>query len=326
MSFPKITIRDVFYARKTISPYLKPTPLHQYHGLSELMNAEVFVKHENHQPVGAFKVRGGVNLIASLSPEEWQRGVMTASSGNHGQSIAYASKLFGVRATIFLPENANPIKAKAISSFGAEVVYHGRDFDDARIHCEKTAKKTGARFISSGDEPKLIAGVGTYSLEIVEALPDVDTIIVPVGGGSGVSGCCIVAKTINPNIRVLGVQAEKAPSAYLSWKERRRVESKMETFAEGLATRAPFDLPQSIMQEHLDDFLLVSENEMRHAMLLLIEHTRNLPEAAGAAALAAALKIKESLIEKKVVLVMSGGNITLDQLQELIRWRSKSTR
>jgi threonine dehydratase len=217
-----------------------------------------------------------------------------------------------------LPENANSVKAEAIRSLGAEIVFHGRDFDEAREFAELQAKQTGTRFISSGNEPLLIAGVATYALEIVASLPEVETIIAPVGGGSGVSGCCIVAKTINPNIRVIGVQAEKAPSAYLSWKAGQRVEAKMETFAEGLATRAPFDLPQSIMRTLLDDFILVSEDEMRESIRLLIEHTRNLPEAAGAASLAAALKLKTNLVGKNVVLVMSGGNITLSQLREVL--------
>ncbi|MDZ7363119.1 MAG: threonine/serine dehydratase [candidate division KSB1 bacterium] len=313
-----ITITDVLKARQIIAPYLQPTPIYHYHGLSQLLGAKTCVKHENHQPVGAFKVRGGINLIANLSPEERQRGVITASSGNHGQSIAFASRFFGVRATIMLPENANPVKVEAIRAMGAEIVFHGRDFDDAREFAELQASRTGARFISSGDEPLLIAGVGTYALEIIERLPEVETIIVPVGGGSGVAGCCIVAKTINPSIRVIGVQAEKAPSAYLSWKAGHRVEAKMETFAEGLATRAPFDLPQSIMRELLDDFILVSEDEMRQAILLLIEHTRNLPEAAGAASLAAALKFKPSLAGKTLALVVSGGNITLGQLREVL--------
>lgn len=313
------TIQDVFKARQTIAPHLQPTPLRHYHGLSHLLGVKVYVKHENYNPTGAFKVRGGINLIANLSNEERQRGVITASSGNHGQSIAFASQLFGVRATIMLPENANPVKAEAIRNMGAEIVFHGGDFDEAREFAESQAQKTSARFISSGNEPLLIAGVATYALEIVESLPEVETILAPVGGGSGVSGCCIVAKTINPNIRVIGVQAEKAPAAYLSWKAGQRVEAKMETFAEGLATRAPFDLPQSIMRELLDDFILVGEDEMREAMRLLIAHTRNLPEAAGAASLAAALKLKTILSDKNVVLVMSGGNVTLNQLRELLK-------
>lgn len=321
MSFPKITLADVFKARQTIAPYLSPTPLYSYHGLNSLLANQTYIKHENHQPVGAFKVRGGVNLIAHLSQEERKRGVITASSGNHGQSIAFGGKLFGVRARIAMPEHANPAKVDAIRGLGAEVLFHGRDFDEARVFAEQEAERTGARFISSGNEPLLIAGVATYALEIFSALAHFDVIIVPVGGGSGAAGCCLVAKSINPAIRVIAVQAEKAPAAYLSWKSGERVEARMETFAEGLATRVPFDLPQSIMREHLDDFILVDEDEMRAAMLLMLEHTRNLPEAAGAASLAAAFKIKPALKGKRVVLIMSGGNLALGQLRELMIWK-----
>lgn len=323
MTFPKITLADVLKARQVLAPYLAPTPLYSYHGLNKLLEAETYIKHENHQPVGAFKVRGGINLVAHLSAEERKCGVMTASSGNHGQSVAFASRLFGVRATIVLPEHANPVKVAAIRGLGAEIIFHGRDFDDARIFAEEEARRTQARFINSGDEPLLIAGVATYALEFFSTLAHLDVIIVPVGGGSGAAGCCLVAKSINPKIQVFAVQAEKAPAAYLSWKTGKRVEARMETFAEGLATRVPFDLPQSIMRELLDDFFLVSEDDLRYAMLLLIEHTRNLPEAAGAAALAAALQIKPKLAGKRTVLVMSGGNIALAQLRELMKWQTE---
>ena len=180
------TFQDVLHARQTIAPYLHPTPLHTYQGLSDLVGAGVWVKHENHQPVGAFKVRGGINLIAHLSDEAKARGVISASTGNHGQSVAYGARLFGVRAVIGMPQGANPGKAAAIRNLGAEIIFHGRDFDEARLHVEELARREGLRYVSSGDEPHLISGVGTYALEIVEALPDVDAIIVPVGGGSGI--------------------------------------------------------------------------------------------------------------------------------------------
>ena len=181
MNIPQPTLQDVLQAKQVIAPYLRPTPLYPYHGLSRLLNAAVYVKHENHQPVGAFKVRGGVNLISQLSSDEKRRGVITASSGNHGQSIAFASQLFGVQARIVLPAGANPVKVEAIRAMGAETIFHGKDFDDARVHAEALAQAQGARFINSGDEPLLIAGVGTYALEIMEALPAVEVIIVPVG-------------------------------------------------------------------------------------------------------------------------------------------------
>jgi threonine dehydratase len=321
------TLEDVLQARKTIAPYLRPTPLYFYRGLSDLVGAEVWVKHENHQPVGAFKVRGGINLMAHLSDEEKARGVITASTGNHGQSIAFGARLFGVRAVIGMPEGANPGKVAAIRNLGAEILFHGRDFDDARLHVEELARREGMTFVSSGDEPHLIAGVGTYALEILEALPDVEAICVPVGGGSGAAGVCTVVKSMVPqmangtlqkSIEVIGVQAAAAPAAYLSWKEKRRVEAKMETFAEGLATRAPFDLPQAVLCRHLDDFVLVSEDELKEAVILMLEQTHNLAEGAGAAALAGALKIRDRLKGKKVVLVQSGGNMSRAKLKEIL--------
>ncbi len=314
----KITLVEVFEARRVLAPYLNPTPLYSYPGLRHLLGTTTFVKHENHQPVGAFKVRGGIVFMSKLSAEVRGRGVITASTGNHGQAIAYAARLFDVAATIVVPQGANPVKVEAIRAMGANLVFHGKNFEEARHFAEAHARETGGRFISSGDEPWLIAGAGTITLEIIAALPEVGTIIVPVGGGSGAAGCCIVAKTINPQIRVIGVQAEKAPAVYLSWKSRGRVAARIETFAEGLATAAPFDLPLAIMLEHLDDFVLVSEEEMRQAIRLLIEQTRNLPEAAAAAPLAAALKIKAALAPRPLVLVMSGGNLTLQQLQQVL--------
>jgi len=192
-------------------------------------------------------VRGGINLVSQLSDEERRRGVIAASTGNHGQSVAYAARLFGVQATIVVPEDANPGKVEAMRGLGAKIVFHGRDFDQARQHCEALAAQRGYRYIHSGNEPLLIAGVATETLEVLEDQPDIEVIIVPIGGGSGAAGACIAAKAINPAIQVIGVQAEKAPAAYRSWKERRLVEARMETAAEGLATRTAFALPQSIL-------------------------------------------------------------------------------
>jgi threonine dehydratase len=266
--WPEPTLADVLEARRRISPHLRPTPLFGYAALNDLVDAKVFVKHENHQPIGAFKVRGGVNLVSQLSPEERKRGVISASTGNHGQSIAYAARLFGVAATICVPENANPVKVAAIRGLGAELVFHGRDFDEAREHCEQLAAERGYRYVHSGNEPLLIAGVATETLEIVEEEPEIDVIVVPIGGGSGAAGACIVAKAINPAIRVIGVQSEAAPAAFLSWKEHRLVEDRMESFAEGLATRTAFELPMRILWQWLDDFVLVSDDEIRAAQAL----------------------------------------------------------
>jgi threonine dehydratase len=312
------TLVDVLEARRRISRHLRPTPLYEYAALSELLDTEVFVKHENHQPVGAFKVRGGVNLVSQLSAEERERGVIAASTGNHGQSIAYAARLFGVPATICVPEAANPVKVASMRGLGAELVFHGRDFDDAREHCERLAGERGFRYVHSGDEPLLIAGVATETLEILEEQPGADVIIVPVGGGSGAAGACIVAQSVKPAVEVIGVQSEAAPAAYRSWKEQRLVEDRMETFAEGLATRTAFELPQRILRQWLDDFVLVSDDEIRAAQALMIETTRNLVEAAGAAPLAAALSLSDELSGKRVALILSGGNASREQLLEVL--------
>jgi threonine dehydratase len=312
-------LADVLEARLRIAPYLRPTPLYGYGVFDELLGAAVFVKHENHLPVGAFKVRGGVNLVSQLGEDERTRGVIAASTGNHGQSIAYAARLFGVRATICVPEKANAVKVASMRALGAELVFHGRDFDDAREHCQHLAAQNGYRYVHSGNEPLLIAGVATGTLEILEEQPAIDAIIVPIGGGSGAAGACVVADAVKPDVAVIGVQSNAAPAAYRSWMEQELVDDEMNTFAEGLATRTPFELPQRIMWKSLDDFVLVSDDEIRAAQKTMIETTRNLVEAAGAAPLAAALKLRERLAGKRVALVLTGGNATRDQLLEVLR-------
>ena len=317
-SFPIPTLDDVRAARDRIAPYLRPTPLYRYPALTELLRTEAWVKHENHQPVGAFKVRGGINLVAQLRQEERERGLITASTGNHGQSIAYAAQLFGLNATVCVPERPNPVKVRAIRALGADVVTHGRDFDDAREHCERLAAEHGYRYVHSGNEPHLITGVATITLEILEQQPEIDVVIVPVGGGSGAAGACIVAKASPSHVEIIGVQSEAAPAAYRSWQAHQLLEDRMQTFAEGLATRVGFELPQRILWQLLDTFVLVSDDEIRKAVLQMIEATRNLVEAAGAAPLAAALTLRDRLANKRVALICSGGNISLPQLKELV--------
>ena len=311
------TFVDVLEAARRIAPHLRPTPLFAYPGLARAVGADVHVKHENHQPVGAFKVRGGVNLVAQLGEEERSRGLIGSSTGNHGQSIAFAARRFGVRAAICVPHGANPVKVAAIRDLGAEVVAHGRDFDEAREHAEQLAADRGMRYVHSGNEPDLIAGVGTQTLEIVEALPSVEVIVVPVGGGSGAAGACLVTRAVNPAIRVIGVQSDAAPAARRAWRDQLLVEDACTTFAEGLATRVAFELPQRILWRDLDDFVLVSDDEIRAAQRTMIEETRNLVEAAGAAPLAAALKLRDELAGHRVALIASGGNVSPQQLREL---------
>ena len=312
------TIRDVYRAKSTIAPYFQRTPLHYSIGLSEYLDAEVYIKHEEYLPLGAFKSRGGINLLSNLSPEEKQRGLITSSTGNHGQSIASAGREFGVRVLIGLPENANPVKVAAMQSLGAELIFHGENFDEAREHCELLAREEGYRYVHAVNEPLLIAGVGTASLEVIEDLPDVDIMMLPLGGGSGIAGACIVAKAIDPAIQVYAVQSEAAPAAYLSWKQGELVDASMETFAEGIATTSGYALPQSIMADLLDDFLLISDDDIRRAIGLLIEKAHTLAEPAGATALAGAVRHAERLRGKKVSITVSGANITADRLAEAL--------
>lgn len=318
-------VSDVLDARRLLRPYLPRTPLHHYPALSQFLGCEAYVKHENHQPIGAFKVRGGINLMARLSEEERRRGVITASTGNHGQSVAYAARLFGVRAIVAMPENANPDKVRAMRHMGAEVIFHGRDFDDAREHVEMLAEREGYRYIHSANEPDLIAGVGTVGLEILEDLPDVDAVIVPVGGGSEASGISIVTKALRPETRVIGVQSDAAPAVYLSWKAGRpQATDFMNTFAEGLATRQGFELTVEILCRNLSDFVLVSDDDIRRAIVWMLTYTHNLAEPAGAAALAAAYKLRERLRGQKVALILSGANITASALREILNHTSAS--
>ena len=312
------TFADVLDAARQIRPYLTPTPLRRYPALERLVGTELHVKHENHNPTGAFKVRGGINLVSRLSDDERRRGVIAASTGNHGQSVAFAARVFGVSAIICAPAAANPVKVEAMQDMGAEVILDGDRYDDSRRNADRLAREHGYRYIHSGDEPLLIAGVGTHTLEVLQEHPRIDTVIVPIGGGSGAAGACIAAKAVNPEIKVIGVQSDQAQSAYLSWKSGSLQDSPNRTRAEGLSTAAPFELPQRIMRRLLDDFVLVSDDEIDAATALMIEKTRTLVEAAGAAALAGALKLRNQLRGRRLALICSGGNISPAQLKALL--------
>ncbi|NOY79891.1 MAG: threonine/serine dehydratase [Kiritimatiellaeota bacterium] len=312
---------DVVDARDFILPYLPPTPLVHCWGLSRLLGCDFYLKCENCQPVGAFKVRGGVNLVGRLSEAEKAVGVIAASTGNHGQSLAFAGRTFGVPVVIYCPEeNVNPAKVQAMRDLGAEVRLHGADFDAAREEVERVVGREGYRYVHSANEPLLIAGVGTMGLEIFAELPDVEVIVVPVGGGSGACGNAIVAKRLNRAVRVIGVQSESAPAAWRGWKRRTLdVEAEMGTPHEGLATRVPFALTMRIMWELLDDFVTVSDAEIDEGIRLIAEHARMVAEGAGAAALAGARKLRDELRGKKVVGILSGGNLPLGRYAAILR-------
>ena len=319
-----VTFEDVLAARQFIGPYLPKTPLVRSEKLSALLDCDYYLKCENVQPIGAFKVRGGVNLVGTTPEEKKRAGIVTASTGNHGQSIAYAGRLFGVRVIIYAPtENVNETKMQAMRALGAEVRLHGRDFDEARLETERVAEREGYLYVHSANEPKLIAGVGTIGLEIFEDLPDVEVIFAPAGGGSCASGNSIVAKHLKPNVQVIAVQSEAAPAMWHAWKNRSLDEyPTMKTEHEGLATRVPFEMPSRILWELLDDFVLATDEEINEAIRLLAVNAKQIAEGAGAASLAGALKLRDQLRGKKVVGILTGGNIPSDRFVKLFAMRS----
>lgn len=314
-----VTFQGVISARRAVYRFLQPTPLIPYPELSTFFGFNAYVKHENHLPTGSFKIRGGLNFMAQLSDEQKERGVTTVTRGNHGQSIALAGKRFGVHTTIVVPYGNNPEKNSAMRAYGAELIEHGVDFDEARELCESMQAEQGRYYLNPLVEPALYHGVGTYSLEIFEELPNLDAIIVPIGGGSGSCGAITVARAIHPEAKIIGVQAENAPSIYLSWKAGKTIQtSSCETIADGLATRVPFDLPLSILNEGIHQIVVVSEDELREAVRMALRYTHNLAEPAAAAPIAAALKLKAELKDQNVVMIMSGANIDTATLKSIV--------
>lgn len=314
------TFADVEAAGRAIRPHLPPTPLVYSEALSERLGCAYHIKCENLQPVGAFKVRGGVRLVGQLAEDGRRAGIISASTGNHGQSLAWAGRRFGVPVLIYGPEaNANAAKVEAMRRLGAEVRLFGRDFDEARLEVERVAAREGQRYVHSANEPDLIAGVGTMGLEIAADLPEVDAVIVPIGGGSGAAGIALALKRLCPEVRLIGVQAQAAPACWQAWQGRSlEVEAGMATRHEGLATRVPFSMTMEILWQALDEFVLVSETEIDAAIALMARYGRLVAEGAGAASLAAAVKMAGALAGLKVVGVLSGGNLPSERLAEVL--------
>jgi threonine dehydratase len=313
-----ITLDDVLQAKTVVYRTIVPTPLLRHPLLDAETGLRIHVKHENHLPTGAFKVRGGLNLVGNFDPDE-RRGVITASTGNHGQSIAMACQREGVPCTVVVPIGNNPEKNAAMRALGATVKEVGADFDTAREHVEQVQRATGLRYVHSANEPKLIAGVATYALEIFEQLPSADVILVPIGGGSGACGCALVRSFLGRRAEVIGIQAEGANAFARSWRSGTRVEdASIATFAEGIATRTTFDLTFGILRAQLDDVVTLTEEELREGVRIALRTTHNLAEGAGAASLAAAVKLRDRLAGRTVVCVMSGGNIDKATLLKIL--------
>ena len=313
------SIADVIGANKIVSPLIHKTPIRQYPELCDLLDADVWVKHENFQILGSFKVRGGIYLAHKVVEEDDINGFITASTGNHGQSIAFAAKISGMPSKVVVPMKANPAKVSSMISLGADVIHHGNTFDESLEFAESLSENEKSfRFVHPANEPYLITGVATYSLEIHENINNVDYLFAPVGAGSGAAGASIVSEVISPKTKVIGSQSESSPAAYLAWKTGKFSHAENKTIAEGLATGHAYEYPINILQKKLNDFVLVSDQEIENSVLSLLKTTRSLVEHAGAATLAAALKLKKEIKSKRVILVLSGSNITLEQLRKLL--------
>jgi len=313
----ELTYADVLAARDTVYRHLPPTPMWSYPQLDAAVGATVFVKHENVQPVGAFKVRGGVTLLAGMSAAERERGTVTYSTGNHAQSLAYASALYDAPCTVVMPATVNPAKAAAVRGWGAEVVLAGDTLEGAQRCAEEQAARTGARLVSPGDTPELLAGVGTLYLEILEAQPDLDAIIAPIGSGTGAGAAAVVAAELAPKCEVFGVQSAASPAGYESWRSGSLERRPNHTRVAGLATGRGYALPQSILRARLADFLLVTDERIAEAQRLLATAAHTLAEGAGAAALAAVLDRPELWAGRRIAIVCTGGNADATELAAL---------
>lgn len=316
---PRVNMLEIFKARHVVEHVLHRTHLTYYQRLSDELGARIYVKHENHLPTNSFKVRGAVNFMARITPEIKQRGLVVATRGNHGLAVAWAAQDKGVFCNIVVPENNNPDTNAAILAYGAQLIEHGSDFYETQDYCDELAENTGYYYLRQGNEPLLITGIATMGLEIFAELPDVDAIIMPIGGGTGCSALAKVIEGINPDVELIGVQAEKMPSFFQSWRQGKKViVPSADTSAEGLAARSVFEIPYMILKDRISDVVLLTEDELLEGVRRSLHYTQNLAEVAGAAALAAAFKIKGKLSGKKVVVIMTGGNLNLQQLARII--------
>lgn len=318
--FP-ISIDDVLSARERLAPYLQPSPLRRYPLLDEAVGHGItlHVKHENHQPTNSFKIRNGLSLMTALSPEERARGVVAASTGNHGQGVAYGAALLGASATICVPGANNPEKNAAMRALGATVVEEGRDYDEAVQVMQRIAREEGRIVAHSTNDPRIIAGAGTMTLEMLEQAGGLDALIVAVGGGSQAVGAITVARQAAPALEIYGVGAAGAPAQHDSWHARRRLTTDaVATIAEGVATRTTYDLTYPALLAGLADFVLVTDAEIGASLRLILSATHNLVEGAGAMGLAAAMKLGSRLAGRRVGIVFCGGNLDTATLRRVL--------
>ncbi len=314
--------QDLEAAASLVGAHILPTPQIAWPQISERVGTTVWVKHENHTPIGAFKVRGGITLM------DWLRqtrpdvcGIITATRGNHGQSQAFAAGAAGLSSTVFIPRNNSAEKNAAMRAFGATIVEHGEDFDEARVEAERRAEDENLFFVPSFHK-ELVRGVATYAVELLTAVPDLDVIYVPIGCGSGICGTIAARNALGARARIVGVVAERAPGAKLSVEAGRVVEtSSANTFADGLAVRVPVQEALEFYSAGVERVVAVDETAIADAMRLYFECTHNVAEGAGAAALAALMQERESVRGKKVAVVLSGGNVDTDVFAAVLNGR-----
>jgi threonine dehydratase len=311
------TFADILRAADLLAGVLPPTPMWHYPALDAVAGATVYVKHENAQPVGAFKVRGGLVLLAGMPAEQRRRGIVAYSTGNHAQSLAYACAAYGAPCTVVMPERVSETKVRAVRALGATVRQEGADLVAAGAVAERIATAEDRTLVTPGDRPELIAGVGTTYLEILRAQPGLDAIVVPIGAGTGAASATLVTAALSPSTRVVGVQSEASPAGHDSWRAGELVTRPDRTAIEGVATGRGFALPQQLLRGTLAEFHLVADAQVRQAQRLLASHAHTLAEGAGAAALAAVLANRDDYAGRRIAVVCTGGNASPAELAAL---------
>ncbi|WP_027717166.1 threonine ammonia-lyase [Desulfovirgula thermocuniculi] len=316
----ELTLPMIREARERLRGVAHVTPLDYSATFSQLTGCRVFFKLENLQKTGSFKIRGAYNKIMSLAPAERARGVVCASAGNHAQGVAYAAARAGIAATVVMPEGAPISKVAATRGYGAHVVLEGAGYDEAYARACRIQEETGAVMVHAFDDPLVAAGQGTIALELLEACPDLDAVVVPVGGGGLIAGVAVAVKSLCPQVKVLGVQSSGAPAVYLSLRGTGKPaeSTPFATIADGIAVRRPGSFTMEVIRRYVDDVVLVEEEEIAQAILLLLERSKIVVEGAGAVTLAALLQHRLSLAQKKVALLLSGGNIDVNVLSIII--------
>jgi len=316
-----ITIDDVHRAAERIRPHLSPTALRDYAPLDAVVGGDirVLVKHENHQPTNAFKVRNGVSAVAALDEGARRRGVIAATRGNHGAGLAWAARRFGVACVVVVPHGNNPEKNEAIRGFGAELVEAGNDYDQSVATADELRRARGLHIVHSTNDRDVLAGAATLTLEVVDEAPEVDAMVVAVGGGSQAVGALTVARALRPAMRVYAVQATGAAAMHDAVRSGQpRTYERADTFADGIATRVPYELSYPALREGLAGFVTVTDGEIAAAMRTLLSTTHQLVEGAGAAGLAGLFKLRDELAGKRVAIVLSGGNVDLPTLRRVV--------